>query len=389
MSIHLNARRLLDQLVSFPTVSCESNLDLITFVADYLRSLGVEPTIAADTTGQKAALYAHIGPKVDGAVLLSGHTDVVPVTGQAWDADPFTVTEKNGRLYGRGTCDMKGFLAIALAAVPLALARGVKRPLQIALSYDEEIGCLGAPKMLDHMAQSGLPKAGLAIIGEPSMMKTVTGHKGTLGFDITVTGHEVHSSLMHTGVSAIMEAAKIITWANDRNAKRAGQVPADIATQFDPPWTTTHVGLINGGTANNITAKTCTFSLDFRCVPGEDMQDHRAELMSLIDAQRKAMQAVHPDADVAVHEFFNVPPCQPETGGAAEAFVRQLTGDNATHVVSFATEAGQFQNAGFSSVIWGPGDIAQAHQPNEFMITDQFAKGCDFMTDLVDSLAQG
>ncbi|MEM8539245.1 MAG: M20/M25/M40 family metallo-hydrolase, partial [Pseudomonadota bacterium] len=238
----LTARDLMDRLVGFPTVSRNSNLELIDFVENYLSDLGVKSVRVPNPDGSKANLYAHVGPEVDGGVVLSGHTDVVPVDGQAWDTDPFVVTEKDGRLYGRGTCDMKGFDALALSAVPLALERGIKRPLQIALSYDEEVGCIGAPPMIDHMVSHGMPRADTVLVGEPSMMKVVTGHKGAIGYQVHFKGFEVHSSLAPYGVSAIMMAAKLINWCNDVNAENAAKTPTDLAAQFDQAYTTLHVG---------------------------------------------------------------------------------------------------------------------------------------------------
>ena len=203
----LSARALLDRLVGFPTVSRDSNLDLIDFVEEYLDDYGVKATRVPNEDGTKAALYAHVGPEVDGGIVLSGHTDVVPVDGQAWDTDPFIVTERQGKLFGRGTCDMKGFDALALSAVPRALEKGIKRPLQIALRYDEEVGCIGAPPMIDHMVSHGLPRADTVLVGEPSMMKVVTGHKGGIGYKMHFRGFEVHSSLAPQGGSAIIMAA--------------------------------------------------------------------------------------------------------------------------------------------------------------------------------------
>ncbi|MEM7428257.1 MAG: M20/M25/M40 family metallo-hydrolase, partial [Pseudomonadota bacterium] len=263
----LTARDLIDRLVAFPTVSSESNLELVDFVEDYLNGFGIASVRVPNDEGTKASLYAHIGPEVDGGVVLSGHTDVVPVEGQDWDTDPFEVVERGGKLFGRGTCDMKGFDALALAAVPMALERGIKRPLQIALSYDEEVGCTGAPPMIDHMVSKGLPRASTVLVGEPSMMKVVTGHKGGIGFDVHFRGFEVHSSLIHTGVSAIMMAAKLIDGANQMNAENAARTPGPLAADFVPPYTTLHVGQITGGTAHNITAKDCRFDIEFRTVP--------------------------------------------------------------------------------------------------------------------------
>ncbi len=384
----LTARDLMDRLVGFPTVSRDSNLDLIDFVEDYLSGFGVASTRVPNEDGTKAALYAHIGPEVDGGVVLSGHTDVVPVDGQAWDTDPFTVTERQGKLYGRGTCDMKGFDALALSAVPLALERGIKRPLQIALSYDEEVGCVGAPPMIDHMVSHGLPRADTVLVGEPSMMKVVTGHKGGIGYKMHFRGFEVHSSLAPQGVSAIMMAAKLINWANEVNAENAAKTPSDLAADFVPPYTTLHVGTISGGTAHNITAKDCHFGFDFRIVPGEDIGAWQARFMDKVAEIEAEMKAVRPEAGITAEQYFSVPGLRPEEDGKAEAMIRRLTGDNASHVVSYGTEAGQFQERGYSAVICGPGDIAQAHQPNEFITVDQFRQGEAFIGRLVDMLAE-
>ncbi len=382
------ARELMEKLVSFPTVSRDSNLDLVDFVENYLGEHGVTAVRVPNEDGTKAALYAHIGPDVEGGVVLSGHTDVVPVDGQAWDSDPFVVTEKNGKIYGRGTCDMKGFDALALSAVPLALARGIKRPLQIALSYDEEVGCLGAPPMIDHMVSHGLPRASTVLVGEPSMMQVVTGHKGGIGWKMHFRGFEVHSSIAYQGVSAIMMAAKLIDWANQVNAGNAAATPSDLAAPFDPPYTTLHVGTISGGTAHNITAKDCHFGLDIRVVPGDDVQTWKARVEAKVAELDAEMKAVRPEAGITATQYFGLPGLVPENMGAAEELARRLTGDNATHVVSYGTEAGQFQERGYSAVVCGPGDIAQAHQPNEYITVDQFAQGEAFIARLVEMLAE-
>ncbi|MFY9207293.1 MAG: acetylornithine deacetylase [Yoonia sp.] len=382
------ARDLMEKLIAFPTVSTESNLALIDFVESYLADLGVASTRVADATGQKASLYAHIGPQVAGGVVLSGHTDVVPVAGQAWDTDPFTVTEKDGKLYGRGTCDMKGFDALALSAVPLALERGIKRPLQIALSYDEEIGCLGAPPMIDHMVSHGMPRADTVIVGEPSMMQVVTGHKGGIGWDMHFRGFEVHSSIAYQGVSAIMMAAKMIEWCNKVNAETAAATPSGLAAAFDPPYTGLHVGTIHGGTANNITAKDCYFNVNIRLVPGDDVRVWEARVLAKVAELEAEMKAVRPEAGITAAQNFELTGLVPESMGKAEEIARRLTGDNATHVVSYGTEAGQFQERGYSAVVCGPGDIAQAHQPNEFITIDQFQQGEAFIARLVEALAE-
>ncbi|KHA52774.1 acetylornithine deacetylase [Sulfitobacter geojensis] len=382
MTDRLTPLELMTKLISFPTVSRDSNIPLIDWVAEYLASHGIESHRYIDPDQPKHALFAHVGPWEEGAVVLSGHTDVVPVDGQPWDTDPFTVVEKDGKYYGRGTCDMKGFDALAIWALVEGKYAGLKRPLQIALSFDEEIGCTGAPPMIKAM-QPVLPKGSAAIIGEPSTMQAVTGHKGGTGFDTHVVGFEVHSSLLHTGVNAIMAGAKLIEWANEMNTANMAAKPTDLAAMFDPPFTTCHVGMISGGTAHNITAKDCHFAMDFRVVPGEDKDYWATAYLKKVREVEAQMQAVVPETEIRISERFDVPALQPEQDGEAETLVRQITGDNASHKVSYGTEAGQFQDAGYSAVICGPGDIAQAHQPNEFIEVAQFNAGHDFMRKLL------
>ena len=386
MAKRLTPLEIMTKLISFPTVSRETNLPLVDWVEEYLQGHGIEPHRWPDPDQpHKAAIFAHVGPLEEGAVILSGHTDVVPVDGQPWDTDPFTVTEKDGKYFGRGTCDMKGFDALAIWALVEAHHAGVQRPLQLALSFDEEVGCTGAPPMIKAM-QEILPKGSAVIVGEPSMMQAVTGHKGGFGFDTHIMGFEVHSSIMHTGVNAIMAAAPLIDWANQQNAKNMSAEPSPVAAVFDPPWTTCHVGMIEGGTAHNITAKDCRFMMDFRTVPDESKAQWQDAYFQQVRANEARIQAVHPEARIELSENFAIPGLVPEKDGEAEALVRVLTGDNASHVVSYGTEAGQFQEAGYSAVICGPGDIAQAHQPNEFISVAQFEAGQKFMQRLVEKL---
>lgn len=387
MTDRLSAYEIMQKLVSFPTVSRDTNLPLIDWVERYLGTHGITAHRWPDPNQpHKAALFAHVGPWEEGAVVLSGHTDVVPVDGQPWDSDPFEVVERNGKYYGRGTCDMKGFDALAIWALVEAHHRGVTRPLQLALSFDEEVGCTGAPPMIEAM-QPVLPKGGAVIVGEPSMMRAVTGHKGGQGFAVEVWGFEVHSSIMHTGVNAIMEAARIIDWANHVNEEERARAPSTVAAMFDPPWTSLHTGTISGGTAQNITAKHCTFDIGYRAVPDSDPKVWRDRIVTRIRAVEADMRAVHPEARIDVTERFHVPALRPEEEGQAEALARAITGDNGTHVVSYGTEAGQFQAAGYSAVVCGPGDIAQAHQPNEFVSVAQFNAGTEFMRALLKRLA--
>ncbi|ABG32812.1 acetylornithine deacetylase [Roseobacter denitrificans] len=387
MTDRLSPLELMQRLVAFPTVSRDTNIPLIDWVAGYLASHNIESHRYIDPEQPKHALFAHVGPWQEGAIVLSGHTDVVPVDGQPWDSDPFEVVEKDGKYFGRGTCDMKGFDALAIWALVEAQYAGVKRPLQIALSFDEEVGCTGAPPMIDAM-QPVLPKGAAVIVGEPSMMQAVSGHKGGSGFDTHIRGFEVHSSLMDRGVNAIMFGAKLIEWANATNAANRDAVPGVLAQAFDPPYTTLHVGQISGGTAHNITAKDCNFAMDFRVVPGESKAEWEARYRDVVADVERQMQAIVPDTFIEISERFNVPALAPEENGEAETLVRSLTGDNASHVVSYGTEAGQFQEAGYSAIICGPGDIAQAHQPNEFITKAQFDAGHGFMQRLIARLCR-
>jgi acetylornithine deacetylase len=382
----LTPRQVLDRLVGFPTVSRDSNLALVDWLEGYLSGHGIRTFRHWNEDRQKAALIAHAGPWEEGAVVLSGHSDVVPVDGQTWTTDPWEVTERDGRLYGRGTCDMKGFNALAVWALVEAQRRGTRRPLQLALSYDEEIGCTGAPPMIRTM-QEVVPKGSAAIIGEPSRMGVITGHKGGTGYHVHMKGFEVHSSLLPYGVSAIMEGARLIGWVNDQNAAIQARKPGPLAAAFDPPFTTLHVGMISGGTAHNITAADCRFAVEMRVVPGDDIAQWEARFTAEAARLRAAMQAVRPEADVILDRFFGVPALVPEADGESETLARRLTGNNATGVVSYGTEAGQFQEAGYSAVVCGPGDIAQAHQPDEYLELSEFQAGQQFMERLLETLA--
>ncbi len=384
---NLPALDIMRALIAFPTVSRDSNLDLIDWVEAYLASHGVAARRVYDATAKKAALYANVGPEVAGGIVLSGHTDVVPVDGQDWTMDPFAVTEKDGKYYGRGTCDMKGFDALALAMVPYALSLDLKRPLQIALSYDEEVGCIGAPPMIDDMV-AHLPRASAAIIGEPSMLRPVTGHNASAMYQIDVHGFEVHSSKLPQGVSAIHEAGRILGWVNDWNAKLMAETPDPVSATFDPPHTTAHVGVITGGTAHNITAKDCGFKLGFRAPAGDNLERHCTALETFLSSLHDDLRAKHPQAGVTFDRVNGVPALKPEADGIAEALIRRLTGDNGTHVVTYGTEAGQFQDRGFSAVVCGPGDIAQAHQPDEWIEIAQFEAGEALLRRVVDTLTE-
>jgi acetylornithine deacetylase len=374
---------MLARLVAFPSVSSVSNLDIIHFCRDWLASHGVESRLVMSPEGDKANLYASIGPMVEGGVVLSGHTDVVPVEGQAWSTDPWTLTEREGRLYGRGATDMKGFDALVLALVPEIARAPLKRPVHIALSYDEEVACRGAPSMIREMA-AALPKPAAVIVGEPTRHAVVTGHKASVQLMTRVTGRAVHSSRIDQGVSAVMVAARLIAWHDDTMAENRRR--ADPANAFEPPWTTLHCGMVQGGAAANVVASSAWFYSDIRAIPTENPWDYLERYRAYAGSLEPAMREVAPETGIAIELVSDIPGLRPEPEGEAERLVRRLTGDNGTHVVSYGTEAGLFQAAGWSTVVCGPGDIAQAHQPDEYIEASELEAGERFLRRVVDSL---
>ncbi|MEM7098545.1 MAG: acetylornithine deacetylase [Pseudomonadota bacterium] len=373
-------RQMLEKLVSFPTESADSNLSLIQFVEEYLHAYGISSHRVASDCGLKANLYATFGPNEPGGVALSGHTDVVPVKGQDWHSDPYELTERDGLLYGRGTCDMKAFSAIALALVPEM--HELKRPIHLALSYDEEIGCLGAPRLIETIKEK-LPPIRAVIVGEPTSMRVVTGHKSILHFDTEIFGHEAHSSQQQRGVSAVMVAGRLINWLGER--QRANAENADPECTFEPPYSTLHCGVVQGGTAHNITARHCQFVTDIRSLPGEDPNDYLREYEAFVrQVVEPQMQAISPDTRIEIKVHANVPGFAALEEAEAIQLAKQLSGQNTVEVVPYAAESGQFQEAGFSVAMCGPGSIDQAHQPNEYISMAQLEEGTEFMRRLIE-----
>lgn len=363
MARTVSPRQMIDELIAFDTTSRRSNMDLIEFVREHLRSQGVDSTLVPNEDGSKANLYATVGPDRDGGIVLSGHTDVVPVDGQEWSDDPFQVCERDGRLYGRGTADMKSFIAIALAMVPKMLARPLSAPIHFALSYDEEVGCLGVHSLVEHLkALPTRPRA--VIVGEPTDMKVVNAHKGACALTTRVTGLEAHSSATDKGLNSIFHAAELLQFI----AGLAEEEKKVVNERFDPPYTTVHVGTIQGGTALNIIPKETSFRWEFRSIPGHDGE-------ALVDRFNRfaedvvlpKMQRQYPEARIETRIGAHVVPLVPQDGSDAESLVLALAGSNSTHAVSYCTEAGIFQEAGVPAVICGPGSIDQAHKPDEFI----------------------
>lgn len=372
---------ILARLIAFDTTSRNSNLALIEWVEAFLRERGIESRRVANADGSKANLYARIGPDVAGGVVLSGHTDVVPVDGQPWTSDPWVLTERGGKLYGRGTADMKSFLALALAHVDQMLATQLQRPVILAFSYDEEIGCLGAPSMIAELAALA-EKPSAVIVGEPTLMKVVSAHKGVRSFLVEVTGREAHSSLPDQGVSAVMEALKLMQLV----AEIAEEARGVSHAHFNPPGPTLTIGRVEGGTASNILARRCEFIWDLRCpeqAQGDAIEARFRAAAAELDA---AIKARAPEAGVTVTRRSNTPGLAIAPDSEAEALARALTGDNETRAVAYAAEAGLFQRAGLAAVICGPGSIEQAHQPDEWIETAQIEEGAVFMRRLIERL---
>ena len=376
---------LLERLVAFDTESSRSNIALIDFVAAYLDDWGVPYVRVPNAAGDKQALFATLGPMSDGGVVLSGHTDVVPVAGQSWTSDPFTLRVADGRAYGRGAVDMKGFDALALGLVPEAVGTELKRPIHILLSYDEEITCAGP---LDTIARFGadLPRPAAVIVGEPTGMEVADAHKSVVTFDTTVHGHEAHSSKPMLGANAVSAAADLVAELN--RIADAMIARGDASGRFDPPATTVHVGTIQGGTARNILARSCTFRWEFRGLPDLD----RTEIPRLFEeavarVTRERLNRYGDYGRIETLEEVSVPGLAPDPGSEAERLALRLASRNRTISVPFATEAGRFQQAGIATVVCGPGSIDQAHQPDEFIALDALEKGERFMRRLLAECA--
>lgn len=382
----MNSTEMLAKLVSFDTTSHLSNLDLITFVQDYLEEYGATTELIYDETKKKANLYATLGASDEPGVMLSGHTDVVPVEGQDWESDPFELREQNSKLYGRGTCDMKGFIAVALAKVPEMVAQDLKAPIHFALSYDEEIGCLGAHGIAEHIEHLEV-KPKLCIVGEPTNMKPITGHKGVCDYECHVQGKECHSSLAPYGVNAVEYGAELV--AHIKSIARRLHKEGPFNHEFDPPCTTVHVGTMKGGTALNIVPNSCEFELEIRSIPEQDPSEIVDEIKDYAWRHLEPhMKDVDPQTGITLQECVSIPGFSIANDDPAVLFVQNLSGANHAEKVSFGTEAGIFHAAGVPTIVCGPGSIEQAHKPNEFVATEQIVKCEHFLTQLISHLAE-
>ena len=370
----------LARLVAFDTTSRNSNLALIAWVEDFLAARGIASRRVANADGAKANLYAMVGPAAEGGVVLSGHTDVVPVDGQNWSSDPWLLSQRGEKFYGRGAADMKSFLALALAHVDTARAAALKRPIILAFSYDEEVGCLGAPDLIEAILRE-TPKPALVIVGEPTSMKVVSAHKGVRSFTVEVTGREAHSSLPDAGVSAVMEALKLMNLVVEMGVEARSLTHA----HFSAPTMT--IGSIEGGTAANILARRCAFVWDLRSTSAEQGDAFEARFCAAAEALDAQIKQRAPEGGVTVTRRALTPGLAIERESAAETLARALTGDNETRAVSYAAEAGLFQRAGIPAIVCGPGSIEQAHQPDEWIERSQLEAGTQFMQRLIARLS--
>ncbi|WP_353473067.1 acetylornithine deacetylase [Salipiger sp. H15] len=375
----------LRHLIACPTVSSESNLALMTMVGDYLDHLGARVEIFHDATGRKANLFATLGPEIPGGMMLSGHSDVVPVEGQDWSSDPFTLVERDDHLYGRGSCDMKGFIAAALALADPVSKMTLRRPLHLCFTHDEEVGCLGARALVPELQRRGYAPR-MAIIGEPTGMRLIEGHKGCCEYTTRFTGLEGHGSAPDRGVNAVLYALRYTQRLMD--LAEALKTRAPRASRFDPPWTTVNVGRLAGGAAHNVIPGKAEIDWEMRPVQPGDAEFVNEALAHCIEHELlPAMRAVHPGAAITTEVIGEVAGLIPMDGNEARDLIARLTGSNSADVVPFGTEAGLFQQMGMSVVVCGPGEIAQAHKPDEFVTRGQLAQCLGLLEGIARSLA--
>lgn len=375
---------LLQSLVGYPTVSADSNLEMVADLASRLGDCGARVDLFSDESGTKANLFATLGPEGDGGLVLSGHTDVVPVEDQDWSSDPFVLLEHEERLYGRGTCDMKGFIAAATVMAREYSQLELKRPLHFAFTYDEEVGCLGARSLVPELRKRGI-KPAMAIIGEPTSMRVIEGHKGCCEYTVRFNGLEGHGSSPDLGVNAAEYAARYVMHLLSLRNDLVQRAP--IQSPFIPPWTTINVGSIHGGVAHNVIAGKAEVEWEMRPVQNSDGEFVKRSIHHFVERELlPAMQNVHPDADIVTEVIGEVAGLEVMDDNAARDLVSRLVGANGAHVVSFGTEAGLFQELGMSVVVCGPGSIEQAHKPDEFVSVEQMRSCLTMLERLGDQL---
>ncbi len=374
----------LDRLIAFPSVSEDSNLELIAYLAERLERAGAAVRVLPDATGSKANLFATFGPEADGGLVLAGHTDVVPA-GAGWSSDPFRLRQDSGRLFGRGACDMKGFVAACVAMAPAIAQQRLRRPIHFAFTHDEEVGCLGAQALAKTLLREG-PKPKLAIIGEPTGMKVVEGHKGCNEYTTRFTGFDGHASAPQNGVNAVEYASAFVTRLVELGAELRDRTPH--GSRFNPPWSTVNVGRMSGGTARNVIAGAAVIDWEMRPVTPEDATFVKEALSRHIEEALAAMRSVYPDAAIVTATIGEVVGLTPTHSNEARDLVMSLTGETTASLVPFGTEAGIFQSLGMDAVLCGPGHIAQAHRPDEYLDVAQMASCLDMLVRLVTQTEQ-
>jgi acetylornithine deacetylase len=380
------AREMIERLIAFKTVSRDSNMGLIEWVRDYLHGHGAKTRLTYDATGKKANLFATLGDSPKPGLILSGHTDVVPVDGQNWDTDPFVATERNGKLYARGSADMKGFIGIVLAQAPhfvTALNSGrLDAPLHYALSYDEEVGCLGVRSLIQDLKDNGIRPAG-CVVGEPTSMQPIIAHKSTYRFRCAVHGREAHSSYVTFGVNAIEYAARLVVFIRQLADRLAQLEKRDYG--FTVPYSTLSTGVIRGGIAANVVPKDCEFVVDMRTLPGASSEALYQEVRAYAETLVREMRSVDPESGIDMEWSSQTIGLAATESDAIVRWAMQLSNNNTAGKVSYGTEAGLFQQLGVPTVICGPGDIAEAHRPNEFVSLDQLAQCEAFMNRILET----
>lgn len=383
----MNVEEILSKLVSFPILGGQSNISILTWIKEYIESYGVEAHLVPHKKEKKASLHCRIGPAVDCGVILSGHMDVVPVKGQDWTSDPFTLTDKgDGKLYGRGSCDMKGFLACCLAVLPEMVDKNLKKPIYFAFSYDEEVGCVAAPELTKAIKSYYTEKPKYALIGEPSMMEPIIGQKAIYIMDTYVNGSAGHSSRIKQEVSAIHEAMRLILWLEKKMDSLIEQGRFD--NRFHPPHSTIHVGIVNGGVAPNVIADKANFSWDLRTIPDDSINDIVKEFEQYCRKREDELRKIYPGFKIEnIENHPIVPHLDTKEDDDIVRLIKKISGNSNIETVSFAAEAGHFANAGFNSAICGPGDIAQAHRADEFISKEQLNKGIEMIRKLVEELS--
>ena len=374
---------LLERLIAYPTMSTDSNLELILDLSGRLQSLGARTHIFGDETGTKATLFGSLGPDEPGGILLSGHSDVVPVTDQDWASDPFEMRQADGRLYGRGACDM-GFIAACIVMAERYAAMPLKRPVHFAFTYDEETGCLGAQALIPELNRLGI-KPDIAIIGEPTEMRVIEGHKGCCEYTTRFEGLEGHGSSPDLGVNAAEYAVRYVSRLMELRGDLCARTPN--GSRFDPPYTTINIGRVQGGHAHNVIVGKAEVDWEFRPVQDSDMRFVKSTMEAFVtDELLPQMRAVYPQADITMETVGEVPGLEPMTENAARDLMATLLGANSAGVVPFGTEAGLFQQMGMDVILCGPGSIAQAHKPDEFVSLDQLELCLNMLERLGDRL---